>query len=57
MRPEHELEVLALELGGFALLGVAFGGLFVASTLPYASLRLTQRPTTALTTAPEAAGG
>ena len=26
----------ALELGGFALLGVAFGGLFVASTLPYA---------------------
>ena len=46
----------ALELGGFALFGIAFGGLFIASTLPYASLWLMPRPTPALTTAPEAAG-
>ncbi|MGL6279197.1 MAG: MFS transporter [Gaiella sp.] len=30
---------VALALGGFALLAVAFGGLFVAATLPYVSLR------------------
>ncbi len=30
---------LALSVGGFALLSVAFGGLFFASTLPYATLR------------------
>jgi predicted MFS family arabinose efflux permease/ribosomal protein S18 acetylase RimI-like enzyme len=28
----------ALAVGGFALLGVAFGGLFLASTLPYAAV-------------------
>jgi hypothetical protein len=33
----------ALALGGFALLGVAFGGLFLASTLPYAVHRLAER--------------
>ena len=33
----------ALAVGGFALLGVAFGGLFLASTLPYATHRLAQR--------------
>jgi ribosomal protein S18 acetylase RimI-like enzyme len=31
---------VALELGGFALLGVAFGGLLVASTLPYTSVMI-----------------
>src|SRR5262245_12183674 len=30
----------ALAVGGFALLGVAFGGLFLASTVPYAVQRL-----------------
>jgi MFS transporter, DHA1 family, inner membrane transport protein len=33
----------ALALGGFALLGVAFGGLFLASTAPYAFHRMAQR--------------
>jgi predicted MFS family arabinose efflux permease/GNAT superfamily N-acetyltransferase len=33
----------ALALGGFALLGVAFGGLFLASTAPYAFHRVAQR--------------
>jgi hypothetical protein len=33
----------ALALGGFALLGVAFGGLFLASTLPYAAIGLSRR--------------
>jgi DHA1 family inner membrane transport protein len=33
----------ALALGGFALLGVAFGGLFLASTVPYAAAGLSRR--------------
>lgn len=34
----------ALALAGFVGLGVAFGGLFLASTLPYVALRLARRP-------------
>ena len=38
---------VALELGGFPLLGVAFGGLLVASTLPYASVMIHRAKTVA----------
>jgi predicted MFS family arabinose efflux permease len=41
----------ALALGGFGLLAVAFGGLFVASTLPYLALPARARP---LAVAPDA---
>lgn len=34
----------ALALGGFPLLAVAFGGLLLASTLPYVTVRLARRP-------------
>ena len=34
----------AFALGGFAGLGVVFGGLFLASTLPYAAVGLARRP-------------
>ena len=37
----------AIALGGFALLGVAMGGLFLASTLPYASPCIVSRAKTA----------
>lgn len=33
----------ALAVGGFALLGIAFGGLFLASTVPYAVQRVASR--------------
>lgn len=46
----------ALALGGFGLLAVAFGGLFLASTLPYLRVRGPSRPTV-LVTAPEAGRG
>jgi ribosomal protein S18 acetylase RimI-like enzyme len=35
---------VALALGGFPLLAVAFGGLLLASTLPYANVLLARRP-------------
>ncbi|MCZ7588234.1 MAG: MFS transporter [Gaiella sp.] len=35
---------IAFALGGFAGLGVVFGALFVASTLPYVSVRFARRP-------------
>jgi DHA1 family inner membrane transport protein len=46
----------ALALGGFALLAVAFGGLLLASTLPYVTLGETRR-SVVLRPAPEASGG
>ena len=45
----------ALALGGYGLLAVAFGGLLLASTLPYVSLGVT-RPAAVLRPAPEASG-
>jgi hypothetical protein len=33
----------AIAVGGFGLLGLALGGLFLASTLPYVALRRTTR--------------
>jgi predicted MFS family arabinose efflux permease/ribosomal protein S18 acetylase RimI-like enzyme len=38
----------ALALGGFPLLAVAFGGLLLSSTLPYASRRFATRPSLAM---------
>jgi predicted MFS family arabinose efflux permease len=46
----------ALAIGGFGLLAVAFGGLFLASTLPYLRVRGPFRPNV-LATAPEAGRG
>ena len=45
---------VAIALGGFSLLAVAFGGLFLASTLPYVALR---RPGRLDVLAAEAGGG
>jgi predicted MFS family arabinose efflux permease/ribosomal protein S18 acetylase RimI-like enzyme len=42
----------ALALAGFAGIGVVMGGLFLASTLPYASLRLARRRVVAASEAP-----
>jgi predicted MFS family arabinose efflux permease/L-amino acid N-acyltransferase YncA len=42
----------ALALAGFAGIGVVMGGLFLASTLPYASLSLARRRLTVATEAP-----
>jgi predicted MFS family arabinose efflux permease/L-amino acid N-acyltransferase YncA len=39
----------AFALGGFPALAVAFGGLLLASTVPYASLRFGARPVVAMT--------
>ena len=47
----------ALALGGFALLGVAFGGLFLASTLPYAAHRLSERSEARAAARPAPRGG
>jgi ribosomal protein S18 acetylase RimI-like enzyme len=46
----------ALAVGGFALLGVAFGGLFLGSTVPYAIARLAQRSGVRTTARPAASG-
>jgi predicted MFS family arabinose efflux permease/GNAT superfamily N-acetyltransferase len=48
---------VALAVGGFALLGVVFGGLFLASTLPYAGRRLARRPTVVALTPETPRGG
>ena len=47
----------ALAVGGFALLGVAFGGLFLASTLPYAARHLAERSEARATARPAPRGG
>jgi hypothetical protein len=39
---------LALAIGGFSALAVAFGGLFLASTLPYVCVRQACRTRLAL---------